>query len=106
MMRRTQTLRCDRVETLSTASRNGTQWNGSLPFRLAEDRWIGTLRAHEILAGLVLCSTDRLSVTNRWDLRLLRANIAKLRWGFETQRTHFRNPMTYAGALDVLIYFT
>jgi uncharacterized protein (DUF885 family) len=49
---------------------------------------------------------DRLSADNRWDLRLLRANVAKLRWGFETQRPYTRNPMAYAGAIDVLIYFT
>ena len=49
---------------------------------------------------------DRLSAASRWDLRLLRANLAKFRWTFETQQAYRRNPMTYFGALDVLIYFT
>ncbi|MBI3416587.1 MAG: DUF885 domain-containing protein [Verrucomicrobia bacterium] len=57
-------------------------------------------------AALAALPSAQLSSPNRWDVRLLRASIAHDRWAIETQRAYAQNPMTYAGGLDVLIYFT
>jgi uncharacterized protein (DUF885 family) len=82
------------------------QYDGKFPNwdRAALDAEMERLRRFD--AAFAALHPERLSATNRWDLRLLRANIAKFRWAFETERANFRNPMAYAGALDVLIYFT
>ena len=63
-------------------------------------------RLKKMAAAFAALRADRLSATNRQDLQLLRVNLASLRWKFETQRAYALNPMTYASALDVLIYFT
>jgi uncharacterized protein (DUF885 family) len=47
---------------------------------------------------------DRLSSERKFDLSILQSAIAGQRWTLETSRFPFRNPMTYAGALDVSVY--
>ncbi len=45
-----------------------------------------------------------LPASDRLDLQVLQSVVAKERWALEVQRGWRRNPMTYAGALDVSIY--
>lgn len=48
--------------------------------------------------------TNTLSQRGLYDFRILRASIEREVFGFEQMRSYFRNPMTYAGSLDVNIY--
>jgi uncharacterized protein (DUF885 family) len=45
-----------------------------------------------------------LSATARYDYRILRGAVQREIFGFEDMQLYRRNPMTYAGALDVSIY--
>lgn len=47
---------------------------------------------------------NQLLPSHRHDLRLLQSTITGQRWMLETQRAPWRNPMFYAGALDISIY--
>lgn len=56
-------------------------------------------------AGLLSAlSTEGLSTEHRADLWLLRSTVASELWKLETQKAPERNPMFYAGAIDVSIY--
>jgi uncharacterized protein (DUF885 family) len=48
--------------------------------------------------------TTGLSLQALYDFRILRTAIRKQRFQFEQMQSYTRNPMTYAGAVDVLIY--
>lgn len=48
--------------------------------------------------------TASLSPHAAYDFRILRAAVRKQLFKFEQMRSYTRNPMTYAGAVDVLIY--
>lgn len=61
-------------------------------------------RLKQIDRALAACRPEQLSAANRHDLALLRSAIATQRWTLEDQRGPWRNPMFYAGALDVSLY--
>jgi uncharacterized protein (DUF885 family) len=47
---------------------------------------------------------DQLSSASQEDLRILQSAVAQARFALETQRSPDRNPMFYAGALDLNVY--
>ena len=55
-------------------------------------------------AAFAEITPDPLLPSHRHDLRLLLSTIAGQRWILETHRAPWRNPMFYAGALDISIY--
>lgn len=61
-------------------------------------------RLREFEARLRTFPETGLKATSRDDLQLLRHDVAKSIWSLAAVRAPYRNPMTYAGALDVSIY--
>jgi uncharacterized protein (DUF885 family) len=80
------------------------QYDGrfQVPTRAALTGEIARLKRYE--GAFAALPPGRLTAAHQNDLRVLQSVIAGQLWALETQRAPWRNPMHYAGALDISIY--